>query len=345
MVRDSEKQPGLTQTGECKMTDQVTITIDGKKVSAEAGANLVKVAHDNGFFIPSLCYYEHIDPPLGTCRVCTCNIDGVPHQACTEKVHDGMEVEINTEELADIRKAIVEMMFSEGNHFCPGCQKSGNCDLQHMGYEMGLSHLRFPHLFKDRLIDFEPQRMILEHNRCVKCARCVVEVLTDEQKQVFSFCNRGNETVVGIDYEEEAKLTDEQAAAAMRLCPTGAIIVRGLSYVQPFGDRKFDLHSVNPQQQPDEPQMQPSAGPLEKKKVATISLAGCFGCHMSMLDTDLKLFDLMELIEFNKSPLNDIKEFTTQCDLGLIEGGCCNSENVEVAALSSQCSAPAPHLQ
>ena len=126
------------------MSDQVTITIDGKKISAEAGANLVKVAHDNGFFIPSLCYYEHIDPPLGTCRVCTCNIDGKPQQACTEKIHDGMEVEINTEELADIRKAIVEMMFSEGNHFCPGCQKSGNCDLQHMGYEMGLSHLRFP---------------------------------------------------------------------------------------------------------------------------------------------------------------------------------------------------------
>ena len=89
--------------------------------------------------------------------------------------------------------------------------------------------------------------MILEHNRCVKCARCVVEVLTDDQKQVFSFCNRGNETVVGIDYEEEAKLTEEQAAEAMRLCPTGAIIVRGLSYVQPFGDRKFDLQSVNPQ--------------------------------------------------------------------------------------------------
>ena len=237
------------------MSDQVTITIDGKKVSAPAGANLVKVAHDNGFFIPSLCYYEHIDPPLGTCRVCTCNIDGTPQQACTEKVHEGMEVEINTEELADIRKAIVEMMFSEGNHFCPGCQKSGNCDLQHMGYEMGLSHLRFPHLFKDRLIDFAPQRMILEHNRCVKCARCVVEVLTDDQKQVFSFCNRGNETVVGIDYEEEAKLSDEQAAEAMRLCPTGAIIVRWLSYVQPFGDRKFDLHSVNPQQQPDEAQM------------------------------------------------------------------------------------------
>ena len=49
------------------------------------------------------------------------------------------------------------MMFSEGNHFCPGCQKSGDCDLQHMAYEMGLRQTRFPHVFKDRLIDFNPR--------------------------------------------------------------------------------------------------------------------------------------------------------------------------------------------
>ena len=314
------------------MSDQVTITIDGKQITADAGANLVNVAHDNGYYIPSLCYYEHIDPPLGTCRVCACKVDGLHRQACTETVYEGMVVEINTDELTDIRKAIVEMMFSEGNHFCPSCQKSGNCDLQHLGYEMGLSHLRFPHLFEDALIDFEPQRMIMEHNRCIKCARCVVEVLTEDNKRVFSFCNRGNETVVGIDYDQEAKLTDDQAVEAMNLCPTGAIIVRGVSYAKPFGDRKFDLTSMDPRRQPQPNEDRPAGGiqPREKKTVATISLAGCFGCHMSMLDNDLKLIEVMELIEFNKSPLNDIKHFTKQCDLGLIEGGCCNSENVEV---------------
>ena len=70
--------------------------------------------------------------------------------------------------------------------------------------------------------------------------------------------------------------------------------------------------------------------PETKKRIATASLAGCFGCHMSLLDIDLKLLDLIEVVEFNKSPLNDIKEFTKRCDIGLIEGGCCNSENVEV---------------
>ncbi len=69
---------------------------------------------------------------------------------------------------------------------------------------------------------------------------------------------------------------------------------------------------------------------MKKKIIATTSLAGCFGCHMSFLDIDEKIVDLIELVEFNKSPIDDIKTFTKHCDIGLIEGGCCNSENVEV---------------
>lgn len=69
---------------------------------------------------------------------------------------------------------------------------------------------------------------------------------------------------------------------------------------------------------------------MSKPIVATTSLAGCFGCHMSILDIDEKILDLIELVEFNKSPIDDIKTFTKKCDIGIIEGGCCNSENVHV---------------
>ncbi len=67
---------------------------------------------------------------------------------------------------------------------------------------------------------------------------------------------------------------------------------------------------------------------MPKKVIATVSLAGCFGCHMSFLDIDERLLELIELVEFHKSPLTDIKTFTKECDIGLIEGGCCNDENV-----------------
>lgn len=69
---------------------------------------------------------------------------------------------------------------------------------------------------------------------------------------------------------------------------------------------------------------------MSKPVVATTSLAGCFGCHMSLLDIDERILKLVDLVEFNKSPIDDIKEFTKQCDIGIIEGGCCNSENVHV---------------
>lgn len=69
---------------------------------------------------------------------------------------------------------------------------------------------------------------------------------------------------------------------------------------------------------------------MSKPIVATTSLAGCFGCHMSILDIDERILDLFQLVEFDKSPIDDIKKFSRKCDIGLIEGGCCNSENVHV---------------
>ncbi len=69
---------------------------------------------------------------------------------------------------------------------------------------------------------------------------------------------------------------------------------------------------------------------MGKPKVATTSLAGCFGCHMSLLDIDDRILDLVELVDFDKSPIDDIKNFTGRVTVGLIEGGCCNEHNVHV---------------
>jgi NAD-reducing hydrogenase small subunit len=69
---------------------------------------------------------------------------------------------------------------------------------------------------------------------------------------------------------------------------------------------------------------------MEKPKIATTSLAGCFGCHMSILDIDERILKLVELIDFDKSPIDDIKKFSGRCLVGLIEGGCCNEENVHI---------------
>lgn len=68
---------------------------------------------------------------------------------------------------------------------------------------------------------------------------------------------------------------------------------------------------------------------MAKPKIATASLAGCFGCHMAVLDIDDRILKLVELVDFDRSPVDDIKKFTGRCAVGLIEGGCCNQENVK----------------
>jgi NAD-reducing hydrogenase small subunit len=69
---------------------------------------------------------------------------------------------------------------------------------------------------------------------------------------------------------------------------------------------------------------------MAKPRIATVSLCGCFGCHMSLLDIDERILELVERVDFDRSPVNDLKEFTGTVDVGLIEGGCCNEENVRV---------------
>jgi len=177
------------------MSNLVNLTIDGKKVQAESGKNLVDVAKQNGFYIPTLCYFKQLNP-LATCRICTVKVNGKDTTGCTVRVSEGMDVEVNTPELLDNRKAIIEMLYAEGNHFCPSCEKSGNCDMQNLGYEMGITVTRYPHVFTDKIVDFNPKRMVMESNRCILCKRCVEEIKTKDGKDVFSFVQRGVKTRV-----------------------------------------------------------------------------------------------------------------------------------------------------
>ena len=309
------------------MNKPITINIDGKNIKTFEGRNLVDVAKENGIFIPTLCYFRDMHP-LATCRICTVNLNGRQTTGCTTIVTDGMEIEINTPELLDNRKAIIEMLYAEGNHFCPSCEKSGKCDMQNLGYDMGITVTRYSHVFSNKLVDFNPKRMIMESNRCILCKRCVEQVKTKDGQSVFSFVNRGVKTLVQIDYEQEEKLTESEAMKAMNLCPVGAILIKGMIQEEPFGERKYDIFGKQKSPVIQGPGV--FKEPNEKFIVATTSLAGCFGCHMSLLDIDLEILDMLEVVEFNKSPLTDIKNFSKRCHVGLIEGGCANSENIHV---------------
>lgn len=223
---------------------KIHLEIDGISVSAEQNATLVDVAADAGVYIPTLCYLKG-EPCLGTCRVCSVQVNGVVAAACTVLVSDGMTVHVDEPETAGFRKALVELLFSEGNHNCPSCEKSGRCTLQAVGYDMGILVSRFPYRFPHREREHASERIWLERDRCIFCQRCVEFVRDDSTgDKIFSISQRGSESRIEVDTDRANAMPDEQIRYAVEICPVGAIIDKRVGYDVPIGRRKYEVESV-----------------------------------------------------------------------------------------------------
>ncbi|HOS40487.1 MAG TPA: 2Fe-2S iron-sulfur cluster-binding protein [Spirochaetota bacterium] len=221
----------------------IKFSIDGKECTGKPGQSIVDAAKDNGIYIPVLCNYQGMKP-AGTCRICTVRVGGRFMAACTTPIGEGMIVESGTPDIEDMRKAIVEMLFVEGNHMCPCCEKSGNCELQALGYRYQMLVPRFPYLWPASQVDASTPKIFLDKNRCVQCLRCVRGAVTPDGKHVFGLLNRGDRTAIAIDHALASKMTDEMAQKAMDSCPVGAILRKEVGYVVPIGMRKFDSKPI-----------------------------------------------------------------------------------------------------
>ena len=226
------------------MSDKLTFTIDGVEVEAGPGQTIIDAADEAGVYIPRLCHKQGLQP-FGSCRVCTVTANGRPCSACTQPVAPGMIVENDTEMLQDYRRTLVEMMFVEGNHFCMFCEKSGNCELQAMAYRLGIAVPRFPFLFPKREVDASHPDILIDHNRCILCARCVRTSRDVDGKQVFDFVERGPHKRVTV--RSGTRLADSDADvtdAAVEACPVGALLKKRIGYAVPVGERLYDHEPI-----------------------------------------------------------------------------------------------------
>jgi [NiFe] hydrogenase diaphorase moiety small subunit len=221
------------------MSQKVTFTIDGKSCTGEAGSFIVDAAAELGIYIPTLCHMKG-EKPAGSCRICTVKVNGRSVAACTTPLEDGMVIENHTEELNEIRKVIVELMFVEGNHFCPSCEKSGNCELQAIAYRYQMMVPRFPYMFPMREVDATSPKIYLDTNRCIFCKKCVRSIKDEKGRSIFAFRNRGAHLEISMDKGLAAHMSDEQAQQAMDICPVGAILKKEVGFVVPIGQRKYD---------------------------------------------------------------------------------------------------------
>ena len=226
------------------MTGRLTITVDGRRIEARAGQTILEACQEAGVYIPRLCAHPKLTV-YGSCRVCTCLVNGRATAACVQPVQHGMVVENDSERVLEIRRTILEMLFVEGNHFCMVCEKSGDCELQALAYRFGITHPRFPYMFPERPIDAGHPELLLDHDRCVLCGRCVRASAELDGKAALGFVGRGIRRRIDADGRRGLAGTDVAGDDTIaEVCPVGALLRKGTAYRTPYGRRRYDHEPI-----------------------------------------------------------------------------------------------------
>jgi [NiFe] hydrogenase diaphorase moiety small subunit len=223
-----------------------TFLLDGQPVSFTPGQSVLQAALDAGRWIPHLCYHPDLRAH-GSCKLCTVGINGRQLSSCTLPAAAGMEVLSNTDALNTERLALLELLFVEGNHFCPSCEQSGACQLQATAYALGMVVPHFDHFFPSRTVDASHPDFLIDFNRCILCSLCARASREVDGKRLFALAGRGLQTHLIVN-SDSGLLGDTDFAAsdmAARVCPVGAILPKRRGFVTPIGQRRYDIHPIN----------------------------------------------------------------------------------------------------
>ncbi len=219
-----------------------TLQIDGRDVSAKADQTVLDVARENGIFIPALCHIDGLKP-VGACRLCLVEIKGSPKlfPACVTTVYEGMEVFTTSERLANYRRTVLELMFSERNHICSVCVTNGNCELQALSQKLNMTHVHFPYLYPRLDVDASHERFIVDHNRCILCSRCVRVCDEIEGAHTWDLMGRGLDCRVITDLKQPwgHSETCTGCGKCVNVCPTGALVEKGKSVAEMSKRKQF----------------------------------------------------------------------------------------------------------
>jgi [NiFe] hydrogenase diaphorase moiety small subunit len=225
------------------MNNNINFKIDGKECIGQKDQNIVDAASDNHIYIPTLCNIPGVKP-RGACRICSVRVNGRLMTACTSPIAEGMDIDSKTADIENLRKAIIELLFTEGNHFCPSCERSGNCELQALAYRYQMLVPRFKFQFTPRTIEASHPKLIKDHDRCILCKRCIRGIKDEKDRSIFAFGKRGHHVEINIDTKLSNNMTDEQAQEATEICPVGAILRKEQGFKDPIGQRKYDSEPI-----------------------------------------------------------------------------------------------------
>ena len=205
--------------------DLITLTIDGVEVQVEPGTTVLEAARKAHIHIPTLCYLEGINE-IGACRICCVDTGARSLQAaCVLPVSQGMKVRTNTPAVREARKMNLELILSNHERKCLTCVRSGNCELQKLSHDLGVSEeTRFEGRKTDRPIDDLSPSIVREPNKCVLCRRCVAACAKVQKIGVIGPVMRGFNTAIAPAWNKQlAEVSCINCGQCIEACPVGCL--------------------------------------------------------------------------------------------------------------------------
>ncbi|HET7171561.1 MAG TPA: NADH-quinone oxidoreductase subunit NuoG [Gaiellales bacterium] len=205
-------------------TATVTLTVNGREVTVAKGLSVVEAAAEAGVEIPVFCYEPRLGAGVGACRMCLCEIEGMPklQTACTTPAADGMIVNSLSERAREGQDAVLEFLLLNHPLDCPVCDKGGECPLQDLTfrYGPGVTRMRIPKRTFEKPVPISPL-IKLDRERCILCYRCTrfSEGVSGDMQLVAE--NRGADSI--ITTFEGRPYTNEFSGNVTELCPVGAL--------------------------------------------------------------------------------------------------------------------------
>ncbi|MBK8058289.1 MAG: (2Fe-2S)-binding protein [Gemmatimonadetes bacterium] len=231
-----------------------TFTLDGEEIPFTAGQSVLQAALAAGHYVPHLCAHPEFRPH-GSCRVCMVRANGRFSASCTLPAQPGLVVESETSDVRALRREIVRLLFVEGNHFCPSCEKSGDCKLQAVAYQLEVKTLHFTQLFPDRPVDASHPDLVLDFNRCILCELCVRASADIDGRHVFALSGRGipKHLIVNAESGSWSTRRSRSPIRRSRSVRWGVILKRGRAFSVPIGQRTYDLAPIDAKPAQGEP--------------------------------------------------------------------------------------------